>query len=365
MKPDRSNYEIWLIDWLDGKLGQPETDMLLRFLDENPDLKEETELLTKAQIPVMPGEFDRKDLLKRNASQLPESQIEYLSVAYLENDITSEQKEDLDEYLRTNPSGRKIFDTIIKTRLKPDPEIRFKGKTALLKGTGRPEVIRMPSFWLSAAAVIALLIIGTFMFTGEKEEKEIFAAENTNQKQTEPVLNTTTSAIPVINPVKPAEPKSPEKKRMTDINADALPSPAEPVTEILTAEPTRILADIPSKVTVSLPSVTGPVGMNNLMLASNRLKYPEYVDDGRSNVEKFIARNFREVLLREEIPADTKLKSYEIAEAGIDGLNKLLGWEMTLVKNNDEEGDVKSVSFNSKLLKFNSPVKNEESVVTF
>jgi len=41
MQIDRSNYEIWLIDWLDGKLDDPEVEQLQRFLGDNPDIKEE------------------------------------------------------------------------------------------------------------------------------------------------------------------------------------------------------------------------------------------------------------------------------------------------------------------------------------
>ncbi|MGE5418565.1 MAG: hypothetical protein ACM3UT_00190, partial [Chloroflexota bacterium] len=84
-------------------------------------------------------------------------------------------------------------------------------------------------------------------------------------------------------------------------------------------------------------------------------------DDGRSNVGRFMARHFRSNVLREEAPSDAPLKGYEIAEAGIDGLNKLLGWEMALTKRTDENGDVKAVNFNSRMLKFNTPVKNNSS----
>jgi hypothetical protein len=54
------------------------------------------------------------------------------------------------------------------------------------------------------------------------------------------------------------------------------------------------------------------------------------------------------------------LKAYEIAEAGVSGLNKLLGWEMALDERKDENGKLKSVYFSSKILKFNAPVKNSE-----
>ena len=60
------------------------------------------------------------------------------------------------------------------------------------------------------------------------------------------------------------------------------------------------------------------------------------------------------------------LKGYEIAKAGVTGLNKLMGWEMALNERKDVEGNLKSVYFSSKLLKFNAPVKKSETLqVTF
>ena len=41
MEIDRSNYEIWLIDWIDGNLNSLQIDQLKLFLNENPDLREE------------------------------------------------------------------------------------------------------------------------------------------------------------------------------------------------------------------------------------------------------------------------------------------------------------------------------------
>ena len=39
MKIDRSNYEIWIIDWLDGSLSDSQAEELKLFLNENPDIR--------------------------------------------------------------------------------------------------------------------------------------------------------------------------------------------------------------------------------------------------------------------------------------------------------------------------------------
>jgi len=40
MRPDRSNYEIWFTDWLDGISARNRQQKLKVFLKENPDLEE-------------------------------------------------------------------------------------------------------------------------------------------------------------------------------------------------------------------------------------------------------------------------------------------------------------------------------------
>ena len=50
MQIDRSNYELWLIDWLDGNLDEVRIKQLQFFLNENPDLKTEAEKILPAPV---------------------------------------------------------------------------------------------------------------------------------------------------------------------------------------------------------------------------------------------------------------------------------------------------------------------------
>ena len=84
------------------------------------------------------------------------------------------------------------------------------------------------------------------------------------------------------------------------------------------------------------------------------------VEDERSRVGKFISKTFREKFLKEKTPPDTPIKGFEIAEAGVAGLNKLFGWQMALDMKNDDNGQPKSVYFSSKILKVSAPVKKRE-----
>ena len=63
MQIDRSNYEIWLIDWLDGKLNEVQIRELQHFLKDNPDLNEEFEDLGIFRLKPSESEFPYKNQL--------------------------------------------------------------------------------------------------------------------------------------------------------------------------------------------------------------------------------------------------------------------------------------------------------------
>ncbi|HLN55662.1 MAG TPA: hypothetical protein VK207_06705, partial [Bacteroidales bacterium] len=130
--------------------------------------------------------------------------------------------------------------------------------------------------------------------------------------------------------------------------------------------PGKDQAIAPARIAFAGQPVVSEKTEDNLLMPNTAAFIPpektyEDIHDGRSNVGRFIARHFRSKILDEEVPSDAPLKGYEIAEAGIDGLNKLLGWEMALTERTDENGTVKSLNFNSRMLKFKTPVKNNSS----
>jgi len=116
MQIDRSNYEIWLIDWLDGNLNNSQIEQLEIFLKENPGLKEEFEELTTFRLNSPKMLFQHKNQLKKTSRDLSDSQLEYLSVAYLENDLSVEEKTDLLESIEHNKEKKSSFELIQKIK---------------------------------------------------------------------------------------------------------------------------------------------------------------------------------------------------------------------------------------------------------
>jgi len=366
MKPDRSNYEIWLIDWLDGALDRSQIEELMAFLGENPDIREEAESLSLSRLSAQKVHLPGKNEMKRSIKDLTQSQIELLSVAFLENDLKADQIEEMNRNLEEEPGNKTLFETIQKIRLTP-PEISYRHKKTLKKLTPRERILRISITAFSAAAAIALLILSIFYISKNVREQHVFTAEE-NIKESpspEPVIIISSAlhdplaespaaketTVNVIKQTLIAENIQSDIPFAAEEKKDTLPSTVHETFPLLSGISTGNLK-------VSVTSGT----MYNSLVASNNAYLPSTVnEDERSRLNRFLARTFREKILNENISSDDPIKAFEIAQDGINGLNKLMGWEMALVETTDNEGEKRSVYFSSRLLKLNVPVRKEES----
>ena len=83
MDINRTNYETWVVDWLDNNLTKEEVDNLLSFLDQNPDIKKDIESLKAVTLAPDPFFMRGKNELKHSPLDLSISLIEEFSVSEL------------------------------------------------------------------------------------------------------------------------------------------------------------------------------------------------------------------------------------------------------------------------------------------
>jgi hypothetical protein len=363
MQIDRSNYEIWLIDWLDGNLNDFQIEQLQHFLSENPDLKEESDEVTMFRLNAAGKSFPHKNQLKRTVADLSLSQLEYLSVAYLEDDLSYEEKKELLEIVERDQEKKISFELIQKMRLLPG-KISFNHKSRILKRTLAQNVIRWSLVGLSTAAIITLVIISS---VSKPHDLNIDRNKTAQTVSTDSTVPQKASGIASIDERKDSR-NIPDKIQNKIVTTASL-KPSSSIPEInntllakndslsQSSAPPRIIID---KINVaSSIELKGDPVPNTLIALNPSATVPEY-DDGRSKLSRFIARTFREKILKENTIKDSPLKAYELAKAGVSGLDKLLGWEMALNEKKDINGELKSVYFSSKILKFNAPIKKTE-----
>lgn len=136
MKINRDNYEIFMIDYLDGKLSQSQVDELMLFLDENPDIKDEVDGL-EAVLPSEaeePAVFQDKAALKHvdaESGNISRDNCETWFIAAVEGTLTHDELLALDDFLNENPELKRDFDLFMATRLEADMSVEFADKNSL------------------------------------------------------------------------------------------------------------------------------------------------------------------------------------------------------------------------------------------
>ncbi len=363
MKPDRSNYELWFIDWLDGNLSDPQAEELRVFLNENPDLRDEIDGI--ALVNLKPGEnsFPGKEILRKTSGSISRGQFEHLCISYLENDINPEQRSELLEIINHDDNKKREFELTMKVKLKP-PQDGYVWKKRIKKLTAGQKIIRLSVAGLSAAAAVAVVIAIYLSSPLDKTKGTVQASVYTNSD---------TLLIPLYPSITIKEQKPSPSEKMTLPN-----EPETAVADIQFPDQNIFVSEGPEQhqsdsinrfrpaIAINRVSVPSPGKINNIntpihdansLLAYNKAALlPSPFEEDRSNVDRFFARLFHEKIMKDKAGA-SPVKSFDLAVAGITGLNKLFGWQLALHKNMDATGEVKSYNFSSKLLKFNTPVK--------
>ncbi len=153
MKLDRTTYEAWLLDRIEGKLTPAQERELDAFLDANPDLRREAGELPSIGDDVML--FDMKSELKKSFPPVgvPDApRLNDFLVARLEGDLDKSQEQALDLFLYEHPekqrearlmAASKVHVTLIAFNEKPSIERHFPPQ-------GSPDEHRLTDFLIAA-----------------------------------------------------------------------------------------------------------------------------------------------------------------------------------------------------------------------
>jgi len=135
---ERDNYEAFFLDYYEGNLSPSKVKELYAFLDANPDLREtfeeyehitlkdvEDELLHKKDL------FGDKDILKRE--EVNADNIDEYVILSNDNSISEKDQEQLERFLKKNPSFSSLKNEYKKTILTPNTAETFENKQVLRK----------------------------------------------------------------------------------------------------------------------------------------------------------------------------------------------------------------------------------------
>ena len=153
MKITRQNYEIFALDYIEGKLPDDLKKEFESFLNQNPDIHDEINSLRETiTVPIENISFTNKHNLKRSHIN-GLTYAEELIIAEIEGIATEKQKKELREIIKSNPQIAKDYHAYELTRLQA-PRIKYPYKQRLKR-----KVINFTLLAKNAIAYAALLIL--------------------------------------------------------------------------------------------------------------------------------------------------------------------------------------------------------------
>jgi len=201
MNINHHNYEEYFILYMDNELSSDERRQVETFVQQHPDLKEELDLLLQYKlIPDTDIVFKgKKELMVPVAvgidgsTTISISNYEEWLILYMDNELSSEQKLSVKQFIATHPSVKKEFTFLQLTKLQSE-EIIFSDKASLYRREEKVSPVPV-RWWRVAAAAVLLLGVGitTAIVVNKKSPGDEIVKGTTPEK-------TTTTETPVIIP---------------------------------------------------------------------------------------------------------------------------------------------------------------------
>ncbi len=167
------NYEVFIIDYIDNKLGPLETAELLLFLENHPGLKDEFEdLKTISVTPPTEETFGFSESLKQpsdiDAVNLSIHNYTHYFIAAIEGDLSVTGYNLVNQFLEKHPELKSEYNLFKSCKIKPDYSAHFPNAQKL-------KVIKKTVFikyYLAAAMAASFLLLLTVFVRLTPETKE-------------------------------------------------------------------------------------------------------------------------------------------------------------------------------------------------
>ena len=353
MEISRQNYEQYFIDYLDGNLNPDQVEILLSFLEFNPDLKEEFSGMEKICLAPVETIFAGKAKLLRTESALAEADIlkdfDMYCISSMENDIDDEDEKVLQGIIMNDPDREDTYSLYRSTRLMPDENIVYPRKANLKKRfIGIPYRILLP-----AAAAVAVLLILIQVFTGGGHEAGNMTLidpfpENSREEPGNQALQTQDNAPPANTPIIADGDKSLE---------------ATPVQTAFITQKQPVMAE------ESMTEEGAHSGRENIRLALVKSKSVERIEglvaipDQTASLTTALQQVFSPEDQNTEVDPSSenpRLSLWILADAGVRGLNSVSEDEYHLDREKDKNGKIRRITFDTPVFGISAPIRKSD-----
>ena len=352
---NRHNYEEMLIDFLEGKLSETEQVDLFLFLDANPDIKEEFDSL-RIEIPTVSSvvtiDYPLKEtLIKRPVGAEYIDEFTWLCIARLEGDATPAERKALHRLLKENPSLSADWVLFEKTKLIPADNVTFGLKSQLTHH--RVGASFMIHRYAVAASIAALMVLVSIPTGNQLYNKQQFSYSNQkpafigNKPAVMTPIAPKTSMASVgksTNNISTIVAKEPVVSVLDESTVNLNVSIEEPVQQLAALTPIEASVKITLDERMELNTPSRETRLINMNPAENPSRY---LSVGAFLAEKVVEKSGIDPNF---IASSPRAKFWQLAQAGVKGVSHILGIPVKIDKVYDNEGNLKKISIDSKLL---------------
>ncbi|HTI11144.1 MAG TPA: hypothetical protein VL832_21380 [Puia sp.] len=164
----RYNYEEFFLLYVDNELSAADRQIVERFVAENPDLKEEWDILLHCRVrPDHHLVFTGRDSLLKQEGKVDADNYEEYFLSYIDGELEEEDRRSVEEFVRRHPSRLDELERLQQTVSVPDNNILFEHKELLYKKEKDRRFIILP--WRIAAAALVAGVTGLLIFNSLKK----------------------------------------------------------------------------------------------------------------------------------------------------------------------------------------------------
>ncbi len=355
MAINKNNYELYFMDYMDGKLNDDQVTELLAFLSIHPDKKEELESLEKLTVSLDNKIFAGKSALKKSINdvyEINESNFDEFCIAKLEGDLTISKAKEYQHYIKNHSEKKGLERLYQMTILKPDQQVRYPYKSKLKKFSTRIFYRRM-MIYSSSVAAAALLVFGILQFFNGSLETEtpvkISGQEPIQLPEYQKDIQQNTDEITETN--NNEEEKSDSNPLRTQQGEDLIAASEKEITQDKNG---RITEPDLQKLAAITPSFNQlPTGYNIKTgeHSKKRQVVKEKTSDYLTLPQLAMTTINRKINI---IPADSIMEKTipNLAENGLQKLYAVLEKEVQIEKSVNDDGQTRSFSFSTKYFGF-------------
>lgn len=342
----RDNYESFFLDYLDGKLEENLVDEFLRFLKQNPDLRNELHLFENIHLPANKVVFPGKNHLYQPEESEEAALCETELIAYMEGDLKGVERESFETRIARHHELQKEYNLFSKTRMVADTRIKYPGKEILYRKSG--VFVLMKRVAQVAAIVLILWGFHSLFQTGDQTRLPIanrqISLENPVPDRIKQSVRTqkaeTGEKLAIAMEARPLE--SHQQNQLNPLSAKDIKANSKSY-----ERDSIVLKELNPKVTLL------QIEPNGIHLAVSRSWYVKEDSDPRiiAALEEYVAHQAK------KMGGESLLSANRIIQTGLNVATELSGNRFGYKV---KSGKISSIGFESKLIAFSIPLEKKQ-----